>query len=165
MIIVYYYDHLVMLCITVVISLETWLWTVRPLMDKPRVGVGLPDNTQCYSLNVSNDASPVARQSTVYSLPPPVCCWLSSPSCRPCPPPPSPRHPLVPPNNLMLQCIAEITTGDQVMAPTISIPVIVVITILLTVVGCLLLCLCWKSRKRCGRSSQVGRAPLVNDPE
>ena len=65
MIIVYYYDHLVMLCITVVISLETWLWTVRPLMDKPRVGVGLPDNTQCYSLNVSNDASPVARQSTV----------------------------------------------------------------------------------------------------
>ena len=35
-----------MLWITVVISLDTWLCTVRPLIDNPRVGVGLPDKTK-----------------------------------------------------------------------------------------------------------------------
>ena len=51
--IIYYVGHLVMLWITVVISRATWLCTVRPLIDNPRVGVGLPDNTRrdtCYML-------------------------------------------------------------------------------------------------------------------
>ena len=44
-----------MLWITVVISLATWLCTVRPLIDNPRVGVGLPDKTRLDTVNVSDE--------------------------------------------------------------------------------------------------------------
>ena len=49
------FGHLVMLWITVVISLDTWLCTVRPLIDNPRLGVGLPDKTKLDTGNVSGE--------------------------------------------------------------------------------------------------------------
>ena len=54
-VIIYTVGHLVMLWITVVISLATWLCTVRPLIDNPRLGVGLPDKTRLDTGNVSHE--------------------------------------------------------------------------------------------------------------